>query len=305
MRSVAKLYLREALGLALLLGTIAANGCSLQTLGAGPAPSTYRVSGDETLLDVAERFHLGFVELRAANPNVDPWLPPAGTKLHIPRTHLPPQVAGKGERIVINLAEMRLYYYGADGKPQRSYAIGIGRDGLTTPLGLTTIARKVKDPSWKPTSRMRREDPELPAVVPPGPDNPMGSYALYLALKPYAIHGTNKQLAVGRRVSSGCIRMYKKDIAELYRLVNVGTKVLIIDQPIKVGWVRDDLYMEAHPTQKQSDQLTFGKPFHAPMTEAIAAQVRAAAGPQRSRVDWALVRRTATERRGYPVRVTH
>jgi L,D-transpeptidase ErfK/SrfK len=281
-----------------------AGGCAASNAYGPGGSSLYRVARNETLVDVAQRHNVGYVELVAANPDVDPWLPKPGTTVIIPKVHLPPKTETSGERIVINLAEMRLFYFGPDSKPKRSYAIGIGRDGLTTPVGTTTILRKVKDPSWRPTARMRKEDPKLPAIVPPGPDNPMGSRALYLALRPYAIHGTNRQFAVGRRVSSGCIRLYKKDIEELYELVRPGTKVTIVDQPVKIGWINHELYIEAHPTQKQSDQLTFGKPVHATMTDAIAAEVRAAAGPHSKRLDWALVKKAAVERRGYPVRIT-
>jgi len=289
-------------GLAAL--AVVASGCAVSNLHGPGGSSVYRVGEKETLVDVAQRHNVGYVELVAANPGVDPWLPKPGTEVFIPKVHLPPKTGAKGERIVINLAEMRLYYYEPDGKPPHSYAIGIGREGLGTPLGVTTILKKVKDPTWRPTARMRKEDPALPAVVPPGPDNPMGSRALYLALRPYAIHGTNKQFAVGRRVSSGCIRMYKKDIEELYERVRPGTKVLIVDQPVKLGWINDQLYIEAHPTQKQSDELTFGKPVHATMTDAIAADVRAAAGPHSKRLDWTVVKKAAAERRGYPVRIT-
>jgi L,D-transpeptidase ErfK/SrfK len=269
-----------------------------------PEAGIYHVGHRETLLDVAQRYHLGFVEVVAANPGIDPWLPQPGAEIVLPRMHLVPQAGAPGERVVINLAEMRLYYYGRDGVAAHSYAIGIGRDGLATPLGATTIERKTKDPVWRPTARMRKEDPTLPAEVAPGADNPMGSRALYLAKKPYAIHGTNKPFAVGRRISSGCIRMYKRDVEQLYELVRVGTKVVIVDEPIKLGWLDDELYMEAHPTQDQSDELTFGKRVDAPMTKAIANRVRAAAGKHSARLDWDLVRKTAAQRRGYPVRVT-
>src|SRR5688572_3377083 len=117
------------------------------------ATKTHRIGSDETLLDVAVRYEVGYVELLAANPGVNAWVPKRGTKVLIPAKHLPPDAKAEGKRVVINLADMRLYYYDGDGDP-RSYAIGIGRDGLTTPIGTTKIIRKQKDPTWRPTARM-------------------------------------------------------------------------------------------------------------------------------------------------------
>jgi len=282
---------------------VATSACApAQWVGDGPGESqTYRVRGKSTLLDVARHYDLGYVEVVAANPGVDPWLPGGGRRVVLPSLHLPP--SSEREGIIINLADMRLYYF-ADGEPMRSYPLGIGREGLSTPLGHTTVVRKVANPTWRPTARMRRDDPTLPAEVPSGPDNPMGTRALYLGFAPYAIHGTNRPFAVGRRVSSGCLRLYTTDIEDLYDRVAVGTKVTIVDEPVKLAWIRDELFMEAHPTQQQALALEAGKPITSRMTPAIVAQVRAAAKDQVDRIDWDRVKRIAAERRGYAARIT-
>ncbi len=268
----------------------------------GPGESrTYRVRGDATLLDVAQHFHLGYLEVVAANPGVDPWMPGENSRVVLPAVHLSPSAPREG--IVINLADMRLYHY-VDGQTEHSYAIGIGREGLSTPLGSTTIVRKVKDPIWRPTPRMRREDPALPAEVPPGPDNPMGTRSLYFGWAPYAIHGTNKPLGVGRRVSSGCLRMYNGDIEALFEQVEVGTKVAVVDEPINLAWIDGELFMEAHPTQEQSVALEAGGTIAATLTEDIAEQVRVSANGATERLDWDVIRALAEERRGYAVRIT-
>src|SRR5690606_29607209 len=147
--------------------------------------------------------------------------------------------------IVVNLAELRFYYFRRKGEPRfLTRPIGIGREGFTTPLGQTTVVRKAKDPVWRPTAATRADRPDLPAAVPPGPDNPMGAYALYLGWPTYAMHGTNQPWGVGRRVSRGCIRLYPEDIEALYPLVPVGTRVTVVDQPLKVGWHMGELYLE-------------------------------------------------------------
>jgi len=289
--------------LMLAVGCLTVGGCApAQWIGGGPGESqTYRVRGKSTLLDVARHYDLGYVEVVAANPDVDPWLPGGGTRVLLPDLHLPP--SGDHDGIVINLGDMRLYVFAA-GRLARSYPIGIGREGLSTPLGRTTIVRKIMNPTWRPTSRMRREDPTLPAEVAAGPDNPMGTRALYLGFAPYAIHGTNRPFAVGRRVSSGCLRLYSRDIEELYDRVEVGTKVVIVDEPVKLGWMDGELFMEAHPTQQQALALEAGKPIASELTPAIAAKVKTAAKEHAARIDWDRVERIAAERRGLAVRIT-
>ena len=289
-----------------LVGVWFSGGCNVDQLldddGSLREIRSYRAVHEDTLLDVARRFKLGYVEIVAANPNTDPWIPGEGTDVVLPTVHLLPRAESEG--VVINLADMRLYYFGAGGEVPRSYPIGIGRDGLTTPLGSTAIVRKRKDPSWHPTARMREEDPELPEIVSPGPDNPLGNRAMYLGWPAYLIHGTNKPWGIGRRSSSGCIRMYPEDAEELFELAKVGTKVTVVDQPIKLEWIDDALFMEAHPTQHQSDELELDGRFTPELPSEVVDQVLAVAGDRASRLDWSRIRRVTIERRGYPIRIT-
>lgn len=171
----------------------------------------YTAKHEDTLLDIARDHQLGLIELMAANPGVDPWLPGEGTRIILPTAHVLPDVPRKG--IVINLAELRLYYFGKGNEPVVTLPIGVGREGFTTPVGTTSVIKKVKGPTWYPTASTRADDPQLPSAVPAGPDNPLGAYALYLGWPAYLIHGTAegaKEWGIGRRVSRGCIRMYRK-----------------------------------------------------------------------------------------------
>jgi L,D-transpeptidase ErfK/SrfK len=264
--------------------------------------TSYRATHDDTLLDVARRFSLGYVEIVAANPGTDPWIPGEGTNVVLPTVHLPPDAEPEG--IVINLADMRLYYFAEPGGPMQSFPIGIGREGLLTPLGSTEVVRKQKDPTWRPTARMRSENPELPEAVPAGPDNPLGNRAMYLGWPQYLIHGTNKPLGIGRRTSSGCVRMYPEDVEYLFDEVAIGTKVTVVDQPIKLSWIDDALYMEAHPTQAQSDQIEMSGTFEPILDSAVVDQVLAVAGDRAPTLDWSRIREATIERRGYPIRIT-
>jgi L,D-transpeptidase ErfK/SrfK len=213
--------------------------------------STYQ----DTLLDIARRYSLGYDEIIRANPGIDMWLPGEGNEILLPgRRILPP---GAREGIVVNLPEHRLYYY---PKPRRghkpvviTYPVSIGRMDWHSPLGQTQVVAKQKHPSWYPPESVRKEharngDP-LPRVVPPGPKNPLGEFKMRLAVGDgtYEIHGTNNPLAVGMAVTHGCIRMYPEDVAALFPVVPVGTKVWLINDPVKVTYVAGDLLMEAHP----------------------------------------------------------
>jgi L,D-transpeptidase ErfK/SrfK len=228
-----------------------------------PTPDTSVVGEDQTvetvyedtLYDLASKFSLGSEEIIRVNPKVDPWLPGAGKTLVVPGRHILPP--GPREGIVVNLPEHRLYYYPKRkrGEPIEviTYPVSIGKMDWRTPLGVTHVISKQKDPTWYPPESVRKEhaaagDP-LPASVPPGPDNPLGAYAMRLAAGKgtYLIHGTNNPIAVGLAVTHGCIRMYPDDVAALYPLIPVGTPVRLINEPIKVAWVDGELLLEAHP----------------------------------------------------------
>jgi L,D-transpeptidase ErfK/SrfK len=209
----------------------------------------------DTLYDLASKFSLGSEELIRVNPGVDPWLPGAGKTLVVPGRHILPP--GPHEGIVVNLPEHRLYYY---PKPKRggpieviTYPVSIGKMDWRTPLGTTHVIQKQKDPTWFPPESVRKEHAEagdpLPVKVGPGPDNPLGAYAMRLAAGngTYLIHGTNNPIAVGLAVTHGCIRMYPNDVAALFPLIPVGTPVRLINEPIKVAWIDGELFLEAHP----------------------------------------------------------
>ncbi len=256
----------------------------------------------DNLLDIARADELGLIEIMAANPGVDPWLPGKNVEVLLPSAHLLPDAPRKG--IVVNLAELRLYFFRGDTDPVVSFPVGVGRDGFTTPLGRTKVVRKKAAPAWYPTKNTRADNPDLPAAVPPGPDNPLGEYAIYLGWPTYLIHGTNKPDGVGRRVSRGCIRLYPENIAWLFEHVKTGIPVTVVDQPVKIGWSRGELFLEVHPTREQIDQIEatgFAKPdFIAdPMDRILNA-----AGDDIARIDWETVERVLAERRGYPVRIT-
>lgn len=208
---------------------------------------------EDTLLDIARRHGIGQEEILGANPGVDRWLPGAGTRVTIPSRYVLPSLPHEG--LVLNLPEMRLYYFPPVEPGERAvmhtYPVSVGRMDWATPLGKTTLVAKQKDPPWYPPESIRKEHEEqgdpLPRVVPPGPDNPLGGYALRLGIPGYLIHGTNKAFGVGMRVSHGCIRMLPEDIEVLFPQVPVDTPVRIINQPAKVGWYGGDLYLEVYP----------------------------------------------------------
>lgn len=190
---------------------------------------------------IAKKYNVGFLALLQANPGVDPYVPRAGSVLTIPLQTLLPDVPREG--IVINLAELRLYYYPPGEKKVTVYPIGIGQLGGTTitPTMVTTVSDKRANPTWTPTANIRARykamGVELPAVVPAGPDNPMGHHAIRLAAYGgvYLLHGTNADFGIGMRVSSGCIRLRDGDIERLFKQVTPGTRVTIINTPIKVS----------------------------------------------------------------------
>jgi len=212
--------------------------------------STYRVSvkESETLLDIARKHDVGQEEILLANPGVDRWLPKQRSDILIPAQYVLPAAERKG--LILNLPEMRIYYFRSADEVQ-TYPASIGRMDWKTPLGKARIVRKQKSPAWHPPESVKKEaavkGETVPDVVPPGPDNPLGEYALRLNLPGYLIHGTNKPYGVGMRVTHGCVRLLPEDIEVLFREVKVNTPVQILNQPVKVGWLNDVLYLEVHP----------------------------------------------------------
>ncbi len=206
---------------------------------------TYTVRNSESLYEIARTYKTGFNEIVAANPGVDHYVPGRGTTLVLPTAWILPDAA-RTPGIVINLSEMRLYYFFIrNGRSLvKTYPVGIGDEGTDTPLGTFTVIEKIAHPSWYVPASIRREKPELPAVVPPGPDNPMGSHALRLSKRTILIHGTDVPWGIGRRVSHGCIRLYPEDIVELYRLVPRSTRVTIVRQPVRIGVSGGRVYID-------------------------------------------------------------
>jgi L,D-transpeptidase ErfK/SrfK len=216
--------------------------------------TTVTARAEDTLLDLARRHGLGYEDIVRANPGVDAWLPGEGTAVLLPtRFVLPP---GPRRGIVLNLAEYRMYYYPAprDGEPAvvMTYPMSIGRMDWETPLGRARIVAKSRNPTWYPPDSVRQEHEAdgrtLPRAVPPGPDNPLGAFAMRLNLPAYLIHGTNRPAGVGMRVTHGCIRMFPEDIEYLFEHVPVETQVMIINEPIKMGWDGEELVLEVHRT---------------------------------------------------------
>ncbi|MBD1564873.1 L,D-transpeptidase family protein [Vibrio sp. S12_S33] len=216
------------------------------------------VEKGETLAEIAKQYDIGFLSLMAANKGIDPFLPQQDFVLTIPSQIILPHVPYEG--IVINLAELRLYYFEPDIRKVHIFPVGIGRIGRDTPEMETSISQKRPNPTWTPPQSIRKEYQEkgieLPAVVPAGPDNPLGEYALRLAYGAgdYLIHGTNKDFGIGLRVSSGCIRMDPKDIEWLFNQAQRGEKVRVIDEPIKVALEPDrSVFLEAHEPLTRSN----------------------------------------------------
>ncbi|MDO6428075.1 L,D-transpeptidase family protein [Thalassotalea sp. 1_MG-2023] len=199
---------------------------------------------------LAEYYNVGLLALIEANPHVDPFLPPVGTDIIIPKRMILPYAERKG--IIINLAELRLYYFPPEEPLVYVFPVGIGREGLSTPNLISVIGDKRKNPVWRPPSALRQRYKEehgidLAKEIPPGPNNPFGKFALRIGTSEYLIHGTNQRMGIGLRASSGCIRMYADDIEWLYHNISIGTQVKIIDQPIKMSYeTQGRKYIEVH-----------------------------------------------------------
>jgi L,D-transpeptidase ErfK/SrfK len=243
---------------------------------------------EDTLYDLARKYSLGSEEVIRVNPGVDPWLPGADRQVVIPGRHILPPGAHEG--IVVNLPEHRLYYFPPSkrGQPLKviSYPVSIGKMDWRTPIGLTHVIAKEKNPTWFPPESVRKEhaaagDP-LPPRVPSGPDNPLGLFAMRLAAGngTYMIHGTNNPIAVGLAVTHGCIRMYPEDVQQLFPMIPVGTPVRLINDPVKVAWENGELLLEAHPPVDAE-----GQSFE-PNVDQFADLLRAAVGDSTVAIHW-------------------
>jgi L,D-transpeptidase ErfK/SrfK len=256
---------------------------------------------EDTLLDVARRYDLGYDEIIAANPGVDPWLPGQDIPLLLPTQFILPEAPREG--IVLNVAAMRLFYFPKPHNGQAAtvitYPVGIGRQNWQTPVGVTRIIAKVEDPVWHVPKSIQGEHAQagdlLPETIPPGPNNPLGKYAMPLARRGYVIHGTNKPWGVGRRVSHGCVRLYPEDIEQLFKEVPVGTPVRIVNQPYLAGWLNGVLYLQAYPPLEE--ELTEWAGSLTPVVRAVTTKAPAIAGA----VDWDKAMQVATDHEGLPV----
>lgn len=268
------------------------------------APLTVTVPEGNTqpLEYYAAQYGQGFSNMQEANPGVDPFLPKAGTQLTIPQQVILPDTVRQG--IVVNVAEMRLYYYPVEGNTVEILPIGIGQAGRETPRNwVTKVERKQEAPAWTPTPNTRREYAKegktLPAFVPPGEDNPMGLYAIYIG-KLYAIHGTNANFGIGLRVSQGCIRLRNDDIKYLFDNVPVGTRVQLIDQPVKATTEPDgSRWVEVHePLSRNRAEFESTNRVPLPITPALRTQLKGD-GVDGVKADAALDRRS-----GMPVKIS-
>ena len=259
----------------------------------------YTVAEYDNLYEIARRKNIGIVEILAANPGTDPWLPVPGTRLTIPGMYILP--SSKRQGIVVNLSALRLFYFTPKGEVM-TFPIGIGKEGWGTPVGTTKITRKRKDPVWTPPASIRAQDPDLPASVPPGEENPLGRHALDLDIPSVLIHGTNRPYGVGKRSSHGCIRLYPEDMETLYTRVKTGTPVTIIDAPYLLGWQQDTLWLKITPTQKQADSIADYQPPAPLSAPALSAAIRKMAA-KRITIDWDTVEQAIAKRDGIPVAI--
>lgn len=266
---------------------------------------------EDTLVDIARVYGLGYEEIRLANPDVDVWLPGEGTRVSLPTQFVLPRANREG--LVINIAEYRMYYFVGDGDSTivNTFPISIGRMDWATPLGRAAIVKKVTDPSWYPPQSIRDEwaadGRHLAERVPPGPGNPLGRFAMRLSIPGYLIHGTNRPAGVGMRVTHGCIRMFPEDIEYLFPNVPVNTAVQIVNQPYKFGWNGDDLYLEVHPPLQATSGESAGTEDQNgtdPWSLTSIMQLYISATDERAAdVDWQLIDQVYAQQLGLPVKV--
>jgi L,D-transpeptidase ErfK/SrfK len=270
-----------------------------------------KVQGEDTLSDIARRFNLGYEEVVRANPGIDPWLPGVGREVVLPTQFVLPDAPREG--LVINLAQLRVFYYPKvkAGEPRKviTHPIGIGKVGWQTPEGSTKVTSKKKNPTWTPPVSVRKEHREagdpLPRVVPAGPDNPLGTHMMTLGWPSYLIHGTNKPYGVGMRSSHGCMRFYPEDIAGLYDMIPLGTKVTVVNQPFVFGWSKDALFMQAFPVLEDDERAHPSGADALLSGEGMSPQMTAKVQPYRSAINAQLVNTLVTFPRGVALPVSN
>jgi L,D-transpeptidase ErfK/SrfK len=285
---------------------------SLYLLCSYTEATTFRLNGEEvvgndlkistryedTFVDLGHVYGLGYRELLDANPGVLPWVPGEGTEVNLPLSFiLPSQGLTERENIVLNLAEFRLYHFIPAKNTVRTYAVGIGKEGWQTPTAEATVISVVRDPSWTPPISIRRERAAvgiiLPAVVPPGPDNPLGKYAVRISIPGYLFHGSNQKLGFGMRVSHGCVRLYDSDIEELATSILPGTTVRIINEPVKAGWKKGRLYLEVHPQLEEDEAVPIN-------VEQVIVEALSRRSNLPAEIDWEMVQEVVKRKSGLP-----
>jgi L,D-transpeptidase ErfK/SrfK len=290
------------------------------------AVSTIIARHEDTLIDIARRHGLGYQDIVRANPDVNIWVPGEGTEVILPTRFVLP--AGIRTGVVLNLAEYRLYYFPKpkEGEPAyvMTYPISIGRMDWETPLGLTKVISKVRNPSWYvPQSVLDEHAADgnpLPRIVPPGPDNPLGEFAMRLGLPGYLIHSTNRPAGVGMRVTHGCVRMFPEDIKYLFGQVATDTAVRIINEPVKIGWSGNELVMEVHPILEMAaptvdeptqdevviDEVDAPEPVKVAVKDPltyVTEQFISVTGVRAGRLDWYLAEQIVNRSDGIPTAV--
>lgn len=265
-----------------------------------------RTRYEDTLIQLARQYSLGYEELLRVNPGVDPWLPGEGTEVVIPGQRILPP--GERRGIVVNLPENRLYFFPKPSQGEAAkvftYPVSVGKMDWRTPLGVTTIVSKRVNPTWTPPESVRRDraargERPLPQVVPPGPDNPLGRHAMRLGIPSgaYLIHGTNNPDAVGMAVTHGCLRMYPEDIARMFPDVPIGTHVALINEPIKLAKVGGEIWLEVHPPINEEGQAT------AVDSQIFEARLDELLGESEVMINWDLAISALRESSGIPLMI--
>lgn len=307
-------YLKRYVAFLILLLASSATSASVYNLpedphesliGPPPDKPVFAVANEEdTLLDVARRYNIGQNEIVLVNPKVDRWLPGTEAPILIPDSRILPDTPRKG--LTLNLPEYRLYYFSPGQKTVTTHPISVGRQDWNTPLGQTKVVHKRENPTWTPPESIKKEHAEkgeiLPNVVPAGPDNPLGFFALRLGIPGYLIHGTNKPYGVGMRVSHGCIRMYPEDIEKLFPEVKVGMPVNIVNQPVKVGWRDKIIYIEVYP-ELEGEELPY-EVLHETTMELIKQAFFKHNYQQKLVVDGQALRSALEQKNGLTVAIT-